>query len=188
MNPITERYERSKTRGSMKDHQVILKRVADQCRHVTEFGVRDGDGSTLAFLASRCPIVVSYDVEWPVAVKELQADAAEAGANWFFYWDNVLLVDIQPTEFLFLDTNELGLAQEAHTPKQLLAELEMHGDKASKFLGCHDTHQFKDLQRAFLTWGLNNGWELYYHSPECFGLTLLKRPGVEVPKGTALGA
>jgi hypothetical protein len=52
--------ELSQTPSDINEHLVVLRYYADQCKHVTELGVRRGV-STWAFLSSMTKRVVSVD-------------------------------------------------------------------------------------------------------------------------------
>lgn len=125
--------------SDIQDHLPVLERFASQCEEVTEFGVRDGN-STIAFIAG-CPgWVTSYDIincpirqtlesmELPCSWQFLIADTADPGLK------------IEPTDFLFFDT--------LHTYDHVKQELALHGRRARKFLGFHDTVTCGEYDRS----------------------------------------
>lgn len=110
-----------------------FRKYAEQCRHITEFGVR-GVFSTYAFLAARPRSMVSYDVVESVNIQEAKDESKKAGIHFEFVKADVLDVTIKPTELLFIDTK--------HTYAHLKAELERHSRNVSKWILVHDTESF----------------------------------------------
>lgn len=110
-----------------------LKRYADECRHVTELGVRQPT-STYALLASKAKVIVSYDIETQPEVAECIAICKKEKRDWKFIEADVLKIEIEETDFLWIDT--------FHTYSQLKAELKLHAKKARKYIGFHDTHTY----------------------------------------------
>ena len=114
------------------EHMPTLQKYAGMSDRVIEFGVRDGSGSTAAFLAG-CPgELISYDIS--SCPHGLAERAVTLGVPFEFHQTNVLTVEVQECDLLFIDT--------VHTYEQLKAELEMHGNKATKWLIFHDTVTF----------------------------------------------
>lgn len=151
-DPIRERYEvcRANTED-IREHLPILRDLASECEHVTEFGVRNGDGSTVAFLAGQPETLISYDLNPWAIVNQSLADLLAAGAmhpdgRWrvgrtFFQprtGDTLTMPVIEPTDLLFIDT--------FHVARQLQAELVRHADPTAntvrRFLVFHDTVTF----------------------------------------------
>lgn len=132
--------ELSQTQSDINEHLITLRYYADQCRHVTELGVRRGV-STWAFLASMCPRIVSVDVNHPNdyggSLQELRDAALEAGKDFTFILADDLSIELEPTELLFIDT--------LHTYGHLKKELELHSAKASKYIIFHDTTQYETV-------------------------------------------
>lgn len=121
------------TPSDINEHLPVLREYASKCDHITEMGVR-GVTSTWAFLDAKPKKLVSYDIGKHPNVDEALVIAKEAGLNFEFYEKDVLKVDIEETDFLFIDT--------FHTAAQLERELELHSGKAKKYIGFHDTHTF----------------------------------------------
>ena len=114
------------------EHMPILQKYAEDCDVVVEFGVRDGTGSTAAFLAGRPEELISYDISaCPRGVAET---AQRLGVAFTFVQENVLTAEVPKCDLLFIDTR--------HTYEQLQAELAMHGDKAERWIIFHDTITF----------------------------------------------
>lgn len=162
-----------------------IYKVALQCGHCTEFGVRIPT-STYAFLAAKPDRLVSYDIGRYPEVDEVEKLCLEEGQNFEFILASVLEVEIEETDFLFTDTY--------HDYAQLKAELAKHSDKVRKFIGIHDWATYKNrgeawypgvadfmhtgegLERAvkeFLT--DNPTWSIYFETENNNGLLILKR-------------
>lgn len=106
-----------------------LKEYAEKCDTITEMGVRHAL-STYAFLAANPKKYIGYDLAKTVAHKAMQL-GHEAGISCEFHVADVLTVEIEETDLLFLDT--------FHTKTQLERELKLHADKVRKYILFHDT-------------------------------------------------
>lgn len=124
----------------MTAHMDRLQRLANECEHITEFGVRDGN-STIAFLQGvvRSPdgngVVVSYDIE-PPRTTDIARVVSETNRaiSWVFkQQDTMLISDIEETDMLLFDT--------LHTKKQLMHEL-VHASRVRRYLVFHDVRLF----------------------------------------------
>jgi hypothetical protein len=116
----------------INEHLPILRDLAKQCKHITEMGVHEGI-STRAFL---CEDVVlrCYDLTHYPRITELIKIAKESGKDVEYFKADVLEVDIEKTDLLFIDT--------WHVYEQLKQELELHASKVKKYLVFHDTQTF----------------------------------------------
>jgi len=121
------------TPSDINEHLPTLKSIADECTHVTEMGVRAAL-STRAFLHSSAQTIISYDIEIHDDLQYLFNAAKESGKRAEYIKADVLKIEIEPTDFLFIDT--------WHAYDQLIQELRLHGKKANKYIGFHDTHTF----------------------------------------------
>lgn len=133
-------FERPRLGGRASDivlHLPVLEFYASRCYYVTEFGVRDGH-STVALLAGCRGTVRSYDVERSPLLDELEG--VELPCTWRFFHASSLEAQVKATDFLFLDT--------LHTAEQVAAELRLHGRKAGKYLGFHDTATCGEFDRS----------------------------------------
>jgi tetratricopeptide (TPR) repeat protein len=176
------------------EHLNTLRNLANECSHVTEFGTRYGI-STAALICGQPQKMVSYDInaDWFAPFKsEAEALAQAAGVNFQFVEGDVLGVDIEETDLLFIDTH--------HTYNQLTKELNKHSFKVRKYIVLHDTvtygtedekpydngvvsEQLNGLQRSreglqmaledFLEG--NPDWKIKVHYPNNNGLTVLKK-------------
>ena len=120
-------------KSDINEHIAMMHRYADQCEHVTEFGVRTGV-STWAWLASRAKTVRCYDIENVIHNLEHHTQSAQDTRKDFKFKQQDTVLDgfeIEPTDLLFIDTD--------HTYKQCAKELKMHASKVRKYLIFHDT-------------------------------------------------
>lgn len=120
------------TPSDINEHLPILKDLANECDHITEMGVRTGV-STRAFLMSNAKLI-SYDLVANQKVVELINEARTAGKNATFIEADVLKIDIEETDLLFIDT--------WHEYEQLKQELARHANKARKYIAFHDTNTY----------------------------------------------
>ncbi len=129
---LEERYTlAAQTATDIHEHLPLLRHLASQVEHVTEFGVRHGV-STTAFLAAQPAVLRCYDIrQRPIAA----ALAPLAGRTAFSVTvGDTTALDIDETDLLFIDT--------LHTYRQLSAELARHGLKARRWIILHDTTTF----------------------------------------------
>jgi GT2 family glycosyltransferase len=153
----------------------VLRKYAEQCKHITEFGVR-GVFTTWAFLAARPKKLISYDIEYNGNIEGAKKEAAKAGIPFEFRQENTLHAEIEETDLLFVDTK--------HTYSQLINELNRHARKVSKWIAIHDTEFYgekgedgglgeKQAIKEFL--GSNTQWIQKEHIEMSNGLTILER-------------
>ena len=164
---------------------------ASRCSHITEMGVRKVV-STWAFLASKPKKLVCYDIHKQPEIDTVYPIAKENGIDFHFIEADVLKVDIEETDLLFIDT--------LHIYEQLKAELKLHAPKVRRYLMFHDTvtYGYKDEPTSWQTpeimqnykqggvQGLmpviheflrenENDWEVVCTYPYSNGLTVLAR-------------
>lgn len=179
------------TPSDINEHIPTLIEYASECESITEMGVR-AITSTWAFLGSAPKRLISYDIEnpskWGANIDLVYDIAKQYGLNYEFRKENVLKIDIEETDLLFLDT--------WHAYCQLKAELELHSNKAKKYIIMHDTtsYEFRDEPLtsenawegipptgkglwAAVTEFLDSTdeWELHKRFTNNNGLTILKR-------------
>lgn len=163
----------------INEHFDTIKRYAEDCKHITEVGVR-GVNSTWAFLSGKPKIMVSIDksdpIEFGVDVKIVKQIAKDNGIEWNFILGDILKIEISETDLLFIDT--------LHHYPQLSKELRLHGNKAKKYIMMHDTEANKiigdfgeeGLQKAIDEFLFENKhWKLNEVFTNNYGLTILKR-------------
>ena len=113
-----------------------LKQYADKCNSICELGVRTVV-STYAFLNSTAKIVYGYDIETQPEVEECKQLCKKENKNWTFIEADVLQIELPIVDFIFIDT--------FHTAAQCIKELELHADKATKYIGFHDTTTYWEM-------------------------------------------
>ena len=156
-------------------HLPTLYNYSKDCRHITEFGVRDGL-STSAFLYANPLRLVSYDLGLSPVVCKWFDYAKSINKNYDYIESDVLNITIENTDFLFIDT--------LHTYNQLSQELTLHGNKVSKFIAFHDTLTYGNKGEIFGERGLkpaineflkqNPNWQIDYEVAFNHGLTIIK--------------
>jgi hypothetical protein len=179
------------TPSDINEHIPTFIEYASECDHITEMGVR-AISSTWVFLGAAPKKLVSYDMENPSHYGEdinvVYEVAKQYGLNYEFIQADVLKIEIEETDLLFLDT--------WHAYDQLKAELDRHNSKAKKYIIMHDTtsYEFRDepltSENTFegekssgkglwpaITEFLeeNNNWELHKRFTNNNGITILKR-------------
>lgn len=137
-NRITELYNVSLVNPNVTqsidiyEHMPVLKRYGEECKHITEMGVRWG-ASTLAFIMANPERLISYDIQSTHEIEQIMAESTQL-LNHSFVLADTLNLTIEPTELLFIDT--------LHTYNQLVAELRIHEGNVSKYIILHDTTTF----------------------------------------------
>ena len=114
--------------SDINEHLPTLKRYAEKSEHITEMGVR-WIVSTYALLMGKPKRMISWDI-MPVDVSHIKTDT-----DFEFRLGNTLEIDIEETDFLFIDT--------LHNYDQLKAELDRHANKVRKWIAFHDTTSFE---------------------------------------------
>jgi len=129
------RKELAYEKGDIVEHLPTLREYATGRGHVTEMGVR-AVCSSWALLLGRPGRMVCYD-----RVRHPNVDALEGVAkrltSFEFRQADVLAIDIEPTELLFIDT--------FHTYRQLWGELRRHAGRVSGHILLHDTESFGEI-------------------------------------------
>jgi len=127
------------TQSDINEHIPTILQYGQECSHITEMGVR-GILSTWAWLACAPEDkFISYDLyhpsHWGGNIAEVEDTAKAYGINYEFKQADVLKIDIDETDLLFIDT--------WHHYNQLKAELERHSPKARKYICLHDTTSYE---------------------------------------------
>jgi hypothetical protein len=137
------------TPSDINEHIPTLIKYGHECESITEMGVR-GICSTWAFLGSSPKKMRSYDIQhpsiWGGDIESVKETAEAYGIDFNFILADVLKVEIDETDLLFLDT--------WHSYKQLKSELNLHASKVRKYIIFHDTTSFatKD-ETSYEIWG-----------------------------------
>ena len=168
------------------EHLDLLRSLASECEHVTEFGVRGANGSTVALMAGQPETLVSYDINPGSFIGNpwaLNLMTVAGRTRWQPRVGNTLTMPvIEPTDLLFIDTY--------HTGNQLQSELVRHADPVAntvrRYLAFHDTVTFgyvgedgkppglRDAIRWFQKCHAFPVWELMEDRKNNNGLVVLK--------------
>jgi hypothetical protein len=187
MEKILQKYNQlCQIQSDINEHLPVIKKYAEECEHITEMGVRYVV-STWAFLASKPKKIIAYDILTGLDMNlfnhnlnEITNAANEIGVSFTFQKEDVLNIEIEETDLLFIDTY--------HEYKQIKNELRLHGNKSKKYLMFHDTTtfaQFGEGGREPNPIGIwpaieefleeNKHWELCEKLENNNGFTILKR-------------
>lgn len=165
------------TPSDINQHIPILYEYAKRCNHVTEFGVRDGI-STMAFLYANPERLISYDLVRDTEVAMAFKEVRELGKNYDYVIANVLEIEIEETDLLFIDTY--------HSEIQLDKELNLHSHKVGHYIIFHDVETYGwigedggcGILRKILEFLTNHQeWKSVYYTRINNGLLILKRNG-----------
>jgi len=158
------------TKSDINEHLPVMHKYANECNHITEFGVRTGV-STWAWLASKAKTIRCFDIENVNQNLKFHYESANATRKDFtFTCVNTVAdkLEIEQTDLLFIDT--------AHTYEQCSKELKMHSHKVNKYLMFHDTTLCPQLNQAideFLK--ANTNWKVKEIFTNNNGLTILEK-------------
>lgn len=193
MEKIFQKYqEKCEMVSDINEHLPVLKQYAEECRTITEMGVR-GIVSTWAFLASKPKKLISLDLENPNKfggnIEEVYSLSKEYEIDFEFIETSSLTYNMPLSDLLFLDT--------WHDYLQLKQELYRHHKNVRKYIILHDTTTFCNNDESHydnyysprsetnLPKGLcpaiheflteNKEWLLWEKRPNNNGLTILKR-------------
>lgn len=167
----------TRTATDINEHLPMLYFLAQQCDHVTEFGVRTG-ASTLAFLhglQGRPATLRSYDINDQYGVQDSLTRWTRV--EWTFSICSTLSITrIEPTDLLFVDT--------LHNYDQVRQELALHGEAARRWIVFHDTETFgtvgddggRGINQAITEWlEAKPEWRIVYRTHRNNGLTVIER-------------
>jgi hypothetical protein len=129
------------TPSDINEHILVLKKYAEECESITEFGVR-WVVSTFAFIFAHPEKLTSIDLFHPShfgtsannRIDFIENYAKNYGINFKFVIGDSSSVEIEETDLLFIDT--------LHRYGQLKIELEKHASKCKKYIILHDTTLF----------------------------------------------
>ena len=178
------------TPSDINEHLVTITKYGQECEHITEMGVR-GMISLWAWLAAKPKKIVAYDMQdpsiWGGSIQNFTDTSNHHGVEFEFHLANVLNVEIEETDLLFIDT--------WHSYKQLTAELKLHAKNVRKYICFHDTTSYETVdENSYEAWGTewkpegigiwkaieeflenNKNWELDQRFTNNNGFTIIKR-------------
>lgn len=139
------------TPSDINEHFPAIIKYGSECDNITEMGVR-GVLSTWGWLACGPKKLTSYDLhppsKWGGDIQSVYDTAEAYGLNFEFIIADVLKIDIEETDLLFIDT--------WHTYDQLKKELRLHSSKVRKYICFHDTTSYEFRGESL---GNENSWE-----------------------------
>jgi hypothetical protein len=156
--------------ASTTDLLQLIRWYARKCEHITEFGVRHVV-TTWAFASARPKKLVCVD-ERVCPVEPVVECCKNEGIGFEFRCEDTLIMDIEETDLLFLDT--------LHTYGQVHAELCRHAKKVRKYIMIHDTAE-KEVMKAVVdflyhdNFHYDDAWTIQEVRPDSYGLTVLER-------------
>jgi hypothetical protein len=131
------------TPSDINEHFGAILDYGKQCKHITEMGVR-GVVSTWGWLASKPVKLICYDLynpsKWGGTLQDVYDTAKELQIDFTFIEADVLSIQIEPTDLLFIDT--------WHTYDQLSKELEIHSKNVKKYIAFHDTTSYEYVNES----------------------------------------
>lgn len=173
----------------LNEHMPTLRRYAQECDHITEFGTRFVV-STYGFMAGKPKKLITYDIVPHPNIWKADHIAKENNIEFAFMERNTLEVEIEPTDLLFIDT--------AHNYRQIKGELALHASKARKYIICHDTVSFGYHDEDGSPGGLmpaitefleaNSQWRVKENYTNCNGLLVMERIAPDPITVNVLGA
>lgn len=187
MGKLEEKYRQHCSQPSdINEHLPKLREISDKCEIVVELGVRNCV-SIYAMVVSNAKKVLGIDIAHTPYVDELKEIASQEGKDFEFQEANVLKIEIPECDFLFIDT--------FHSKLQLEKELELHANKAKKYIGFHDVHTFWETAEGTYQSANNDGvdgpeglkyaiepfmqnhpeWKEFYRTNANNGLLILER-------------
>ena len=171
-----------KTPSDINEHIPTILKYGQECDHITEMGVR-WIVSTWVWLACAPKKLIAYDIrnpnEWGANIQDVYDTAEVYGLNFKYFEKDVLKIEIEETDLLFIDTE--------HIYSQLKEELKLHSSKVRKYIFFHDTTNFEcdgeDRQKGTGIWPAieefleerKDTWILEKRFTNCSGLTIIKR-------------
>jgi predicted O-methyltransferase YrrM len=141
---LQERYDRlCATPSSINELLPVLRRYAEQCGSIAEFGVDIGQ-STTAFLMAQPKRLISIDVVRKPELDELfgllHGDSYIYKTQWFFRLLDSLMCTIPEVDMLFIDSS--------HCYDHIKSELERHHAQVRRWIICHDTIAYGEFGEA----------------------------------------
>jgi predicted O-methyltransferase YrrM len=117
--------------NDIKDHAPLLRRLALECKNITEFGVRNGI-STGAFLSGIPEKIRCYDIDRRPNMDMLKYVAEQMAVDFEFIQTDTTQALIDETDLLFID----ACHRYSHVSKEL-----KNASRVRKYIVFHDTVQ-----------------------------------------------
>jgi hypothetical protein len=117
--------------NDIKDYAPLFRRLALECKHITEFGVRNGI-STGAFLSGKPEKHICYDIDKRPNMDMLEYVAQLIGIDFHFKQQDTTQARIESTDLLFVD----ACHRYSHVSKEL-----KNAPFVKKYIVFHDTVQ-----------------------------------------------
>jgi hypothetical protein len=142
------------TPSDINEHFPTILHYGGECEVIVEMGVR-GIVSTWGWLACNPKKLTCYDLfnpsNWGGNIHDIYDTAQQHDIDFNFILGDVLKIEIEPTDLLFIDT--------WHAYHQLKQELKLHASKVKKYICFHDTtsYGYKDEIGFFDTKDTNKG-------------------------------
>lgn len=138
------------TPSDINEHMPTIIKYGSECDTITEMGVR-GIFSTWGWLACSPKWLKCYDLhnpfKWGGDIQSVYDTAEAYGIPFSFEEKDVLKIEIEETDLLFIDT--------WHAYDQLKKELELHSNKVKKYICFHDTTSYEFEDESL---GHENSW------------------------------
>lgn len=155
-----------------------LYELAKECDHITEMGVNEVN-SSWSFLNAKPKKLVCIDITFEYAYKKrgfgdhiwlesLKELSKKENVELVLIEKSTLDIEIEETDLLFIDT--------LHTYDHLKKELDLHANKARKYIVLHDTVLFPELNVSIAEFlQKNKNWNVHERFISNPGLTILKK-------------
>jgi hypothetical protein len=163
--------------SDLSEHLWFLYRIASLVNHITDLQSGGRGNSSSAFIYAKPRRLITYDLAPACNIELLEKAATGVGVEVLFFKQDVLTINIEPTDLLFIDT--------WHVEEQMREELARHADKVRKYIVMHDTETFGEIGETPGHRGIwpavsafirsNPEWELLQHFSNNNGLTVLAR-------------
>jgi hypothetical protein len=138
------------TPSDINEHIPAIIKYGSECDTIIEMGVR-GIFSTWGWLACAPKWLKCYDLhnpsKWGGDIQSVYDTAEAYGIPFSFEEKDVLKIEIEETDLLFIDT--------WHAYDQLKEELKLHSDKVKKYICFHDTTSYEFRDESL---GHENSW------------------------------
>ena len=156
----------------------MIRRYAEECDNIVEFGVWRAHGSTWALLAGKPTSMTSVDISYHPNIEQVREAAKREGIDYHFVLGDSATMEIPPCDLLFIDSR--------HTYKQMTKELLAHSLMVESYIIMHDTVTSWDVDLSTGEEGIGRAidefierhekaWEVKEHATNQHGLMVLER-------------